>query len=219
MLIALLPPVLLAQDSNGIHTRLCPASISSNIAATYVLVWGLPFAIIACGYFARQNIPDKLHFALVFTASLMYTFWLCLTQFSMWNKARCRTSVGKALFGLASMSAVLLTLVSIILFVFGILTMKFKNFICMNFDGSSYGSSYPKISNVSSSTVEGLMEWFADDSSDCENISKSRTAIDVNESKLGFESSSDCVKVIETEIMRTRKRRSCAPKTIICFRP
>jgi len=92
------------------------------------------------------------------------------------------------------MSAFLLILVSIILFVTGILMIM-------------------KI------VVEGLMELFADDSSDCENISKSRTAIDVNESKLGFESSSDCVKVIETEIMRTRKRRSCAPKTIICFRP
>jgi len=78
MLIALLPPVLLAQDSNGIHTRLCPASISSNIAATYGLVWGLPFPIIAYGYFAPQmviNIKDgKLYGALLCTASSMYTF-------------------------------------------------------------------------------------------------------------------------------------------------
>jgi len=45
-----------------------------------------------------------------------------------------------------------------------------------------HGPSDSKISNKRASTIEGLMEL-----SDYKNINKSRTAIDVTESKLGIE--------------------------------
>jgi len=121
----------------------------------------------------------------------------------MYKKGTVRTSVGKSLFELAWVSALLLTFLSIVLLVTGILVMIKWFYDC---------PSDPKISNKSSNMIEGIMELFADDSSDCVNINKSHTAIDVTESKLGSDSSSDCVKVIETEVMRTRKRRSSHQK-------
>jgi len=197
MLVALLPPVLLAQDRNGIHTILCPVSISSNIGATYALFWCLPFpVIIACGYFVRQMVlKDDTHFALFCTPPSMYVLWMSLTYISYnpfredseIEKGTFRTSFAKSVYMLGFVSALfvlLLSLATIVIFI-----------------GWIFYVSYAKISNICASTTKGLMELFANHSSNYEDNNKSRSAIDDTESELGVNSSSDFFKVIKTEVM------------------
>lgn len=135
MLFALLPAFLVAEARNEFWTSLCPEAISSNVAAVYFIIWGLPLTIDLI--FVSKCIPntDVREGFCVFVI-LVYCLWLSMTHISIHIYGTFRTDIGLLLCWPGTIAAVVLfvfssfALIYILLCAIGNIAERFKR--CRN---------------------------------------------------------------------------------------